>query len=180
MNASHQLAITKYETFREAALTVAQRSIESLHQDSFVLKSIDHHALTQSFAWEATRKARGETLPWSFFSGFSSYKFRHPNRFDLAVWSDSTLCSLAIGIPTKTATSMRLDVIEASPEITPLSGSVLKVNLVAFEAYAQAIGARSITIMRPLNEKLVNFYRTHGFIFQKSRGSAPARMWRPL
>lgn len=180
MKTSHQLANDKYELLRVKARAAALDGMPARYHGVVRMTEIDQDALNRSIAWEAKRRAQGVEIPWSFPQGFNRYRFRHPNRLDVAVWANTTLCSLAIGIPTKTASSMRLDVIESSPEVTPISGQVLPINLAAFRAYARMIEADSITIMRPLNDKLINFYRSHGFVFLKSNGSAPARMWKPL
>lgn len=180
MSASHQFADERYELLRKQARTLAEEAIPADVRHLLRMAAIDQDALAQSVAWEAKRKAQGIPIPWSFPRGFMAYRFRHPNRLDVAVWAKNTLCSLAIGIPTKTASSMRLDIIEASPETTILSSRVLPINLIAYRAYAQLIGAASITLMRPLNDKLIRYYKTHGFIYLKSQGSAPARMWKPL
>ncbi|WP_052749094.1 hypothetical protein [Arsukibacterium ikkense] len=75
---------------------------------------------------------------------------------------------------------MRLDVIEANPDKTPLSGQIFTIAMTAFEAYADAIGATQIKIMRPLNQKLISLYQQKGFIYQKSWGSNPEHLWKWL
>lgn len=177
---SHLAAENKYDLLRAEARSLAEKAIPAQLQGLIRMAGIDQDALNQVFAWKAKRRAQGIDIPWSFPDGFNSFRFRHPNRLDVAIWAGSTLCSLAIGIPTKTGASMRLDVIEASPDVTPISGEVFAVNITAFEAYAFLIGAGSITVMRPLNQKLVNFYKSKGYVFLKSKGSAPARMWKAL
>jgi hypothetical protein len=73
---------------------------------------------------------------------------------------------------------MRLDVIEKNPCNYPLDKSIFAINIVAFEEFADLIGADKVKIMRPLNEKLINLYRSYGFIYQKSKGSEPAHLWK--
>lgn len=179
-SASHIAAETRYNQARTQARQLAEQEIPARYHGMVKIRSIDQDALSHAAVWRVKRKAQGTGVAWSFPDGFSSYRFRHPNRLDIAVWADATLCSLAIGVPTKTASSMRLDVIEASPDLTPISGEVFPITLAAFQAYALLIGAGSITVMRPLNEKLIGYYESRGFVYLKSKGSAPARMWKAL
>jgi hypothetical protein len=75
---------------------------------------------------------------------------------------------------------MRLDVIESNPKSNPITGVVFDINIIAFEAYAERIGAEMIKIMRPLNARLISYYRSKGFIDKKSWGSEPEHLWNML
>lgn len=180
MNLAHQHAESKYQSVRAHAIATAQAALPQSLQESVSLKNIDTEALQQARIWEARRQVLGTTVPWSFARSYPGWSSRHPNRLDVATWSRTTLCGLAIGIPTKTGKSMRLDVIEANPDKTLLSGQVFTIAMTAFEAYADAIGATQIKIMRPLNQKLISLYQQQGFIYQKSKGSNPEHLWRWL
>lgn len=180
MNQAHQHAENKYQSFRAHAIAAAQAALPQSFQDSVSLRNIDTEALQQARIWEARRQILGTTVPWSFTRSYPAWSASHPNRLDVATWSRATLCGLAIGIPTKTGKSMRLDVIEANPDKTLLSGQVFTVAMIAFQAYARAIGATQIKIMRPLNQKLISLYQQKGFIYQKSKGSNPEHLWKWL
>ncbi|MAD73646.1 MAG: hypothetical protein CML20_02380 [Rheinheimera sp.] len=180
MNQAHLHAENKYQSLRTQAIVTAQASLPSTFRDIVSLKHIDTEALQQARIWEARRKGLGTAVPWSFANDYQAWSARHPNRLDVATWSKATLCGLAIGIPAKTGKSMRLDVIEANPDKTLLSGQVFTIAMIAFQAYARAIGATQIKIMRPLNHKLISLYQQQGFIYQKSKGSNPEHLWRWL
>ena len=176
MNSNHNLAENKYQQYRERALEQAKNNLPITLRDSVKFKNIDSEALLIAKVWESAPQRK--ELPWSFSQGYKKWAFRHPDRLDLAVWFETTLCSLAIGFPTKTGKSMRLDVIEKNPCNYPLDKSIFAINIVAFEEFADLIGADKVKIMRPLNEKLINLYRSYGFIYQKSKGSEPAHLWK--
>lgn len=180
MNQAHLYAENKYQSLRTQAITTAQASLPSSLKDVVSLRHIDAEALLQAKIWEARRHGLGNTVPWSFSNDYQEWSARHPARLDVATWNHTTLCGLAIGIPTKTGKSMRLDVIEANPDKTLLSGHVFNIAITAFEAYADAIGATQIKIMRPLNQKLISLYQQKGFIYQKSWGSNPEHLWKWL
>ncbi len=127
MQPAHQFAENKYQSLRTHALAMAQASLPPSFQDIVSLRNIDTEALQQARIWEARRQISGTTVPWSFVRSYPAWSARHPSRLDVATWSKTTLCGLAIGIPTKTGKSMRLDVIEANPDKTPLTGQVFNV-----------------------------------------------------
>lgn len=180
MNQAHLYAENKYQSLRTQAITTAQASLPSSLKDVVSLRHIDAEALLQAKIWEARRHGLGNAVPWSFANDYQDWSARRPDRLDVATWSKTTLCGLAIGIPTKTGKSMRLDVIEANPDKTLLSGQVFNIAMTAFEAYADAIGANQIKIMRPVNQKLISLYQQKGFIYQKSWGSNPEHLWKWL
>lgn len=180
MNQAHQYAENKYQSLRTQAIATAQASLPASFKDIVSLRHIDAEALQQAKIWEARRQGLGNAVPWSFANGYQDWSARRPDRLDVATWNKTTLCGLAIGIPTKTGKSMRLDVIEANPDKTVLSGQVFNIAMTAFEAYADAIGANQIKIMRPVNQKLISLYQQKGFIYQKSWGSNPEHLWKWL
>ena len=179
MNHHHLHAENKYQYFRDKALERAKRNSPFQYKDKIAFKNIDQEALLIAQIWESSPLRRN--LPWSFAQGYKKWAYRHPDRLDLAVWYENQLCSLAIGFPTKTGKSMRLDVIEKNPcERTVFDKGIFEINLLVFQVFADSIGASSIKLMRPLNDKLINFYRSYGFIYQKSKGSDPAHLWKML
>ncbi|MBE0376138.1 MULTISPECIES: hypothetical protein [Pseudoalteromonas] len=178
MNLKHDVAENKYQQYRDRALEQARRNLPIQIRDKVKFRNIDNEALLIAKVWESSPLRK--ELPWSFAQGFKKWAFRHPNRLDLAVWYENNLCSLSIGFPTKTGKSMRLDVIEKNPCNYPLDKSIFAINIVAFEEFADLIGADKIKIMRPLNDRLINFYRSYGFIYQKSKGSEPEHLWKYL
>lgn len=179
MKTEHLKAENKYQNIRDITLSNAKESIPLDIQDKVQLKGVDNDALLMVQIWESSPLRKN--LPWSFSRDYRGWAFSHPDRLDLAVWLDTTLCSLAIGFPTKTGQSMRLDVIEKNPcNHNILDKRIFDINLIVFQVYAKIIKADKIKIMRPLNDKLIHFYRAHGFIYQKSWGSDPAHLWKMI
>ena len=179
MKATHLQAENKYQKYRTEALARAKSFLPKYLKDKIDFRGIDKEALLIIQMWESHPQRKD--LPWSFSQGYKRWAFRHPDRLDLSIWLGETLCSLAIGFPTKTGESMRLDVIEKNPcEVSILDKRIFDLNIVAFRAYADLLGARRIKIMRPLNDKLISFYRSRGFIHQKSNGSNPEHLWMVL
>jgi hypothetical protein len=179
MKMEHLNAENKYQQYRNEALARAKKSLPNDLKDNIQFKDIDKDALLMAQIWESSPYRKD--LPWSFSQGYKKWAYRHPDRLDLAVWLNTTLCSLAIGFPTKTGQSMRLDVIEKTPcEQHILDKRIFEINLIAFRVYADLIGASKLKIMRPLNDTLIRFYRSRGFIYQKSRGSDPEHLWMML
>lgn len=100
--------------------------------------------------------------------GLADYGWRHPKRFELAIWYKGLFLSgLSLGRPTWNKQNLRLEFIEASPMTTPLSGLVTDMVLLAAEVYADAIGATELRIMNPITEKVKAHYlgAKHGFRF---------------
>ncbi|XPF95463.1 hypothetical protein ACM9HF_05465 [Colwellia sp. RE-S-Sl-9] len=179
MKTEHLNAENKYQQYRNEALALAKKNLPYDLKDNVIFRDIDKDALLMAQIWESSPYRKN--LPWSFSQGYKKWAYRHPDRLDLAVWLNTTLCSLAIGFPTKTGQSMRLDVIEKNPcEQHILDKRIFEINITVFEAYADLIGASQIKIMRPLNDKLIHYYRNHGFIYQKSKGSDPEHLWKML
>jgi len=87
-------------------------------------------------------------------------KYRtHPKRFELSIWHRSQhLCGASIGIPTCGGGKLRLDFIESSPIISPLSGLITDIVIATGIIYAKTIGASQLRIMRPINETVKNLY----------------------
>ena len=175
MQAYHQAAEDKYSSIREQSLISAKKKLPVYLQDKVNFRAIDNEALLWAAVWEARHRDS-----WYFSKKYASYARRHPKRLDLAVWHQSYLCSLATGFPVKTGKSMRLDIIESNPDSNPLQHAVFDVNIAAFNIYAGLIGANMMKIMRPLNQKLIDYYRSKGFIYKKSWGSEPEHLWKML
>ena len=158
MQASHQEVLERYESFRMQARDIAYQSLPSHLKQALTLSGIDHKALNAFTAWRnmAERKVEWD---WEFSRG---YKVFYPKAFDLSVWQGNRLSSLSIGRPTYHGTEMRHDFVERAPKNCLYAGEMFSVSLLAYETYADLIGARKIRIMNPLNDVLVKYYMSHG------------------
>lgn len=77
---------------------------------------------------------------------------------------------------------MTLDILEGAPTKHPLKRKIVELSIMVFEMYAQAIGAKQLRIMRPVNNKVISYYESHGFTFVKHRNhkNFPSYLWRNL
>ena len=152
MLATHRSAEERYEVLREKARQLAQTTLPIPLLGAVTLKGIDLKTLVTAESWE------GRRVNWPWKDGYSTYSFRNPKRFELAIWHRHILCGLSMGRPTWTGDKLRLDFIEALPIKNPLKGRTVEVVLSAAEAYADQIGAHQIRIMNPINDQVKAFY----------------------
>lgn len=181
MQVAHRKTEDKYQEFREKSRQIAQNALPFGLSDIVNLKAVDSLSLSQSKRWEISDNRRSDAN-WSWEDSIPDYAYRHPKRFDLAIWyANAQLCGLCIGKPTFTGGRLRLDVIEGSPLEHPLKGKIVSICIVAAEAYADLIGADQIRIMRPLNKELIRYYQSHGFTYREGKASnTPSYLWRNL
>jgi len=160
MLATHLDAERRYNEIRKMAL----RAISSQVPQGLSLgfKLIDKTALTASRQWALSSE---RLVDWNWVEGYNSFKFRYPKRFELALWHKGKLVSLSLGRPTYAGTSLRLDVIEGSPEEREIK--VFPAVIAAMAVYASALGADEIRVMNPINESVKDYYANEGFTYVK-------------
>lgn len=181
MKSSHSVAERKYDSLREQSLIIAQNNLPSGLKDIVQLRNINAVALAQAQRWESSL-LRSDDADWSWTEGARSYAFRHPKRFELAIWyANAQLCGLSIGKPTYSGSSMRLDVIEGAPWEHPLKRQIVGITIATAQSYADIIGAEQIRIMRPVNELVTRYYQEFGFTLRKGKASnIPTYLWKNL
>lgn len=181
MQVTHRKTEDKYQELRDKSRQIAQNALPPGLIDVVNLKPVDSLSLSHSKRWEIS-ESRKEDANWSWEDSIPDYSYRHPKRFDLAIWyANAQLCGLCIGKPTFTGSRLRLDVIEGAPINHPLKGKVVSISISAAEAYADLIGADQIRIMRPLNKDLIRYYQNHGFTYRQGKASnTPSYLWRNL
>lgn len=91
------------------------------------------------------------------------FKFRHPKRFEMALWQNDKLISLSLGRPTYAGTALRLDFVEASPKELGERVGTMTFVIAGLVAYAHLLKARQIRIMNPINETVRNHYASFGY-----------------
>lgn len=166
MRASHKLTEDGYDVLREQARAVATTALPTVTlngrgqaiplRDAVRLSGVDHQSKTRAKAWENSPLRR---VDWKWSEGTAEYAWRHPKRFELAIWYRNTfLCGLALGRPTWSGNKLRLDFVEASPETTPLTGLVANITIAAAVAYAASIGAAQLRLMNPVNSAVRSHY----------------------
>ncbi len=155
MRATHRDAENRYTKVRQAALELASTYFPTI--SGLELCLINDLALHQSKNWKQNAARR---VDWDWQEGYRTLSFRHPKRFELAIWHNGELISLSIGRPTYRCGSLRLDFLEASEENR--SVKVLPIVLVALTAYAVAINVDEIRLVQPINETVKKYYESAG------------------
>tara|TARA_R110002126_G_scaffold44219_8_gene126336 strand:+ start:1821 stop:2351 length:531 start_codon:yes stop_codon:yes gene_type:complete len=159
---SHQLADSTYAQLREQSRNMITEELPLRYRESITFDDITGRAIAQLSRWEVHPDRR---VMWSWQQWASRYAAIYPKRFELTIWFHSMLCSVSLGRPTWGAGKLRLDMIESSPEKTPLSGNTVSLTVTAAQAYARTIGASQIRIMNPINSKVRSHYESLGFTY---------------
>lgn len=159
MLATHRDAEERYTRIRQAVLDEVNKDlISSSKQMGLRCKLIDQVALMQTQRWSTSARRR---VDWQWVEGYSLFKFRHPKRFEMALWHGSNLVSLSLGRPTYNGSKLRLDFIEGGPE-KPEGVKVFEHTFVAMVGYAQVLGADELRVMNPINTDVKRYYETFG------------------
>ena len=161
MQATHRDAEERYTIIPKAVLDELNKEFYSSHQHSLKVTLIDATALAQSERWNLSSKRK---VDWEWVEGYSSFKFRHPKRFEMALWHNNTLASLSLGRPTYQGTKPRLYFIEGNPD-KPSNVKVFEPTFLAMVGYAQALGAKELRIMNPINGDVRRYYERFGFTY---------------
>ncbi|WP_338847385.1 hypothetical protein V8J88_01540 [Massilia sp. W12] len=155
MQMTHIDAEARYAQLRLTALKAAQAQTPSNLGLSFRL--FDDDAFAASKAWSAFSERR---VNWDWLYSYPAFKFRHPKRFELALWHQNNLASLSLGRPTRNAAGLRLDFLEGSPENRNLK--VVPFVLLAMAVYAESLGATEIRLVQPINDTVRKYYEGFG------------------
>jgi len=167
MQASHKIAEEKYKQIRRIAYEITEEELPYQDKKSISLTEITNLALVKAKVWSFSEHRR---VDWDWSSGSNTYKKRYPNRFELAVWYNNVLCGLSVGRPSFHGSRVRLDFIERSPGINPLTGRVTPISTTAFEVYARLIDAKQIRIMFP-KPALIEYYSSLEYTYIKGSGT---------
>jgi len=162
-----------YDKVRHIALVEAHDDLRNVlvAKNIAVLKSeITLAGLDQvTFRKLASWHYYGERLAkWDWQAVEKTYR-THPKRFELAIWHrEHFLAGASIGRPTWNGKKLRLDLIEANPTGSAISGIITEIVLTAANSYALAIGANQVRIIDPVNEKVRSHYlRFAGFLYDE-------------
>lgn len=165
MRATHKDAEDRYSIIRQSVIDELNRSFLTGSQNHpLTAKLIDQDALLESKLWS---NSKNRLVDWEWQDGYSSFRFRYPKRFEMALWNKSRLVSLSLGRPTYQGTKLRLDFIEANPD-KPKELKVFEPTFLAMVGYAEALGARELRIMNPINEEVRAYYERFGFDYVRS------------
>lgn len=172
MLAQYKATSDRYENLRALALKVSHEQLPKIiknKQGVAILKSeislrgLDFETYETLARWKSSDQ---RVVKWDWDDVRRLYK-AHPKRFELSIWHrDLFLCGASIGKPTQSGSKLRVDFIEAAPENSILDGVLTDLVIVAGTMYAKAIGASQIRIMKPVNEKVKDYYLSKpGFLF---------------
>ncbi len=158
MRTTHLAAEERYDALRKAALRAAKMLLPN--SGSIDLRLVDFEALAAAKKWAASPS---RFLDWDWAGGYRDFRFRHPKRFELAIWHESALVGLCLGRPTYHGGGLRLDFAEASPEGRAIQ--IMPIMLFAMTGYATAIGASEIRLVHPVNEQVRKYYESLGLTY---------------
>lgn len=179
MQRSHQLAEEKYTNLRQIAYELTMEELPYQDSESIRLAEICTNATA---AFNASPEYHQRMVNWDWKFGVKSYRNRYPNRFELAIWFEKTLCGLSIGRPTYHGSGVRLDFIERNPvRNNPLVGRITPIAVTAYEVYARLIDAKQLRIMFPEKE-LINYYSSLDFVYVPGTGTSqnPSYLYKNL
>lgn len=165
MLATHMDAEQRYTKIRQAVFEELNKELLRSEQRIFRAGLIDSAALSQSRLWNLSSRRK---VNWDWVEGYSAFRFRHPKRFEMALWYNNTLASLSLGRPTYQGARLRLDFIEGNPD-KPSHVKVFEPTFLAMVAYAHALGTNELRIMNPINAEVRSYYERFGFAYV-SRG----------
>jgi hypothetical protein len=158
MLSTHRDAEERYTLIRKAVLEEVNKEFLNSNRRSLSARLIDGAALHQSQSWGQSTRRR---VDWDWVAGYNAFKFRHPKRFEMALWNGNNLVSLTLGRPTYRGTKLRLDFIEGNPD-KPSDVQVFEPTFLAMVGYAHALGADELRVMNPVNADVKRYYERFG------------------
>jgi len=161
MLATHKDAEERYTTIRQAVIDEANQQFIRNGQHGLKAKLIDASALNASTTWNASSRRH---VDWDWIQGYNDFRFRHPKRFEMALWQGQKLASLTLGRPTYMGARLRLDYIEGNPDKSE-DIQVFQFTFIAMAIYANALGADELRIMNPINKTVRGYYERFGFSY---------------
>ena len=96
-----------------------------------------------------------------------------PERFEVAIWSGSSLCGLGLGKPSEKKTILWFNLLEGSPlALHPLKGAIRFIAIDAAFAYAETLGAAELRLVEP-DPGVIACYQEMGFSLDGMGGKPP-------
>ena len=163
MKMSHKTAEEKYRNIRSIAYEITMDELPYQDKKSILLSEITDSAI---FSFNSLTRHPERKVDWDWKFGAQMYRKRYPNRFELAIWHNNTVCGLSLGRPSYNGTSVRLDFIERVSGANALKGRVTPIAVTAYEVYARLIGATQVRIIKPA-DALITYYSSLNYVFVK-------------
>jgi len=168
MLATHIDAEARYRAYRQEVRKYVKNALPYGDANAIILSDIEQRALVESRLWNSLPE-RKVGFDWEV--NCSIYQKRYPKRFELAIWYQNKLESLALGRPSYNGSRVRLELIERVAVNSILKGKVFAITELALIAYAELIGADEVRIMQPINDSVKNYYISKGYNYVPSTGA---------
>ncbi|SHG28832.1 hypothetical protein SAMN04487965_3697 [Microbulbifer donghaiensis] len=168
MLATHMDAERRYSAYRSEVFKHVKETLTYSDSHLITLADINQRALAQARLW-ATIPGREVDFNWE--RDCQLYRKRYPKRFELAIWYQNRLESLALGRPSYNGSRVRLELVERIAGHSYLKGRVFLITELSLIAYASLLGAEEIRIMEPINESVKNYYVSRGYTYVPSKGA---------
>lgn len=126
--------------------------------------SIGHSDAIQADKWRLLDKNSART-EWRWVDAYSIYNRKSAfKRFDLCIRNGNNVVGLSYGLPTVSKSSLKIDIIEATPyEQHKKDVRVFELVSRAAQYYAVLLGADEVRIINPLSKYLANYYCSFGY-----------------
>lgn len=161
MLATHRDAEARYTIIRQAVIDEANQQFIRNGYYNLKAKLINTTALNASKIWS---KSSRRSVDWDWIQGYNDFRFRHPKRFEMALWHGQKLASLTLGRPTYNGSRLRLDFIEGNPDKSE-DVQIFQFTFIAMAIYANSLSADELRIMNPINKTVRSYYERFGFSY---------------
>jgi len=168
MLATHLNAEDRYEAYRSEVRKYVKEAFPYSDSKNIILSGINIKALQQSRLWSSIPERK---VDFNWENDHRIFMKRYPKRFELAIWYQNKLESLALGRPSYIGSRVRLELIERIAVNSMLKGKAFAITELALIAYANLLGANEVRIMKPVNENVKNYYIKKGYSYVPSTGA---------
>ncbi len=168
MLATHLSAEKRYASYRAEVQKYVKNALPYPDASKICLSDIDNKALTQVRLWNGLLERK---VDFDWGPNHSIFKKRYPKRFELAIWYQNRLESLALGRPSFNGTRVRLELVERVATNSMLKGRAFAITELALIAYANLLGAEEVRVMQPINESVRDYYISKGYRYVPSTGA---------
>lgn len=144
----YRTAIEKYNYFLQKSYQYTEKINKEIPV-VFYIDSVNNRVLEK---WEQTWKPfykKNMQGNWDWFEIYQKYKKHSAKFFHVSLWSQETLCAMAIGKPSSANRCCKLYFMAAAPFEHPLKGYVTPLVIDVLKAYAIQIKCDFIRLMNP-------------------------------
>lgn len=169
-----------YAQYRAAARGLVLQQITDLTDEPVTFTDINAAALQQAAKWPPlyTGSRAGHLPKWDWAKMVLHYR-RRPQRVELAIWVDPTLCGLVLGRVSARRVVASIHLLEANPGTHPLTSNVAIIAGRFLEVMAAVTECTHAAIERPVPH-LVEFYKELGFTNETTKGARVIRLRKSL